>query len=156
MIWVRDVIFDICRCVKISIKKEAHVNFLTEPSDGRATLRPADVLVFRWVGGKHACANLIELSPLVGLSSQGFTVGQAALKAASRKVTKHKKSCIEKQHVFIPFKFDNFSFLALETVELLNRVKRVMNRISGGKEVDIGLSGRHDKPLCSDDIMLYS
>ncbi|GJW79180.1 putative reverse transcriptase domain-containing protein [Tanacetum coccineum] len=46
---VRDVLFDICRRAGISAKKEAPVNFLTDPSDGRSTLRPADVLVFGWV-----------------------------------------------------------------------------------------------------------
>ncbi|GKE10904.1 hypothetical protein Tco_1414455, partial [Tanacetum coccineum] len=80
--------------VEISGKKEAHVNFLTNPSDERSTLRSANVLVFGWVGGKHACVDLTGVSPLVGLSSRGFTVGQAALKAASCKVTKHKKACI--------------------------------------------------------------
>ncbi|GKD86731.1 hypothetical protein Tco_1357885 [Tanacetum coccineum] len=73
---VRDVLFDICRRAGISAKKEAPVNFLTDPSDGRSTLRPADVLVFGWVGGKHACVDLTGVSPLVGLSSRGFTVGQ--------------------------------------------------------------------------------
>ncbi|GKB06753.1 retrotransposon protein, putative, ty1-copia subclass [Tanacetum coccineum] len=77
---VKDVLFDICRCARISTKKEAHVNFLTDPSDGRSTLRPANVLVFRWVGGKHACVDLTRVSPLVGLSSRDFTVGQTALK----------------------------------------------------------------------------
>nr|GEX05015.1 putative reverse transcriptase domain-containing protein [Tanacetum cinerariifolium] len=51
------------------------------------------------------------------LSSSGFTAGQAALKAASGKVTKHEKSCIENQHVFIPFAFDTFGFLAREAVD---------------------------------------
>ncbi|GJT86986.1 hypothetical protein Tco_1068703 [Tanacetum coccineum] len=105
---VRDVLFDICRCAGISAKKEARVNFLTDPSDGRSTLRPADVLVF-------------------GLSSRGFTAGQAALKATLGKVTKHEKACIENQHVFIPFAFDTFGFLASEAVELLSRVQRVMH-----------------------------
>ena len=40
---VRDVLFDVCRRVGISAKKEAPVNFLTDPLDGRSTLRPADV-----------------------------------------------------------------------------------------------------------------
>ncbi|GJZ78586.1 hypothetical protein Tco_0643423 [Tanacetum coccineum] len=124
---VRDVLFDICRRAGISAKKEAPVNFLTDPSNGRSTLRPADVLVFGWVGGKHACVDLTGVSPLVGLSSRGFTAGQAALKAASGKVTKHEKACIENQHVFIPFAFDTFGFLAPEVVELLSRVQRVMH-----------------------------
>ncbi|GKB88041.1 putative reverse transcriptase domain-containing protein, partial [Tanacetum coccineum] len=111
----------------ISVKKEAHVNFLTDPSDGRSTLRPAEVLVFGWVGGKHACVDLTGVSPLAGLSSRGFTAGQAALKAVSCKVTKHEKTCIENQHMFIPFAFDTFGFLAPEAVELLSRVQRVMH-----------------------------
>ena len=71
--------------------------------------------------------DLIGVSPLVGLSTRGFTVGQAALKAASCKMAKHEKACIENQHVFIPFAFDTFGFLAPEAVELLNRVQRVMH-----------------------------
>ncbi|GJZ35447.1 hypothetical protein Tco_0581264 [Tanacetum coccineum] len=108
---VRDVLFDICRRAGIYVKKEAPVN----------------VLVFGWVGGKHACVDLTGVSPLVGLSSRGFTAGHAALKAASFKVTKHEKSCIDNQHVFILFAFNTFGFLALEAVKLLSRVQRVMH-----------------------------
>ncbi|GJV37427.1 hypothetical protein Tco_1409904 [Tanacetum coccineum] len=72
---VRDVLFDICRCARISAKKEAHVNFLTDPSDGRFTLSLADVFTFGWVGGKDACVDFIGVSPLVRLSSRGSTSG---------------------------------------------------------------------------------
>ncbi|GKB78774.1 putative reverse transcriptase domain-containing protein [Tanacetum coccineum] len=72
---VRDVLFDICRRAGISAKNESLVNFLTDPSDGRSTLRPADVLVFGWVGRKHACVDLTRVSPLIRLSSRGFTAG---------------------------------------------------------------------------------
>ncbi|GKB48186.1 hypothetical protein Tco_0898939 [Tanacetum coccineum] len=124
---VRDVLFDICRRAGISVKKEVHVNFLTDLSDGRSTLRPVDVLDFRWVGGKYACVDLTRASPLMALNGRSFTVGHAALKVASCKITKHEKTCIKNQHVFIPFAFETFSFLAPEAVELLNRVQRVMN-----------------------------
>ncbi|KAI3778249.1 hypothetical protein L2E82_07407 [Cichorium intybus] len=123
---VRDVLFDVCRRAGVSVRKEAPVNFLTDPSDGRSTLRPADILVFGWMGGKHACVDLTGVSPLVNLRSGGFTGRQAALKAAACKVDKHDKACRENQHVFIPFAFDTFGFLAPEAVELLNRVQRVM------------------------------
>jgi len=79
---VRDVIFDIFRRAGISMKKEAPVNFLTDPLDRRSTLRPANVMVYGWVGGKHACVDLTEVSPLVGLGVGPFIVGQTALKAA--------------------------------------------------------------------------
>ncbi|GKB22858.1 hypothetical protein Tco_0862259 [Tanacetum coccineum] len=72
---VMDILFNICRCVGISIKKEAPVNFLTDPSDRISTLRPAEVLVFGWVGGKHTCVDLTGVPPHVGLSGKGFTVG---------------------------------------------------------------------------------
>ncbi|KAJ0755586.1 putative exostosin [Helianthus annuus] len=49
--WVQDVLGDILRRAGISAKKEAHVNFLTDPMEGRSTLRPADLLVFGWAGG---------------------------------------------------------------------------------------------------------
>ena len=102
---------------------EKHIWFL----DGRSTLRPADILVFGWIGGKHDCVDLTGVSPLIGLRNEGFTMGQAALKAASCKVMKHEKACIENQHMFIPFAFDTFGFLAPEAVDLLNRVQRVMH-----------------------------
>nr|GEW29535.1 RNA-directed DNA polymerase, eukaryota [Tanacetum cinerariifolium] len=92
-------------------------------SDGRSTLIRVDILVFRWVGRKHACVDVTGVSPLAGLSSRGFTVGQTAL----CKVTKHEKACIENQHVFILFAFDTFDFLAPEAVELLSRVQRVIH-----------------------------
>jgi len=35
----------------ISVKKEASVNFLTDPLDKRSILRLVDVMVYGWVGG---------------------------------------------------------------------------------------------------------
>nr|GEZ58088.1 putative reverse transcriptase domain-containing protein [Tanacetum cinerariifolium] len=136
---IRDVIFNIYRRAGISAKKEAPVNFLTDPSDERSTLRPADVLAFGWVGGKHACVDLTGVSPLVGLSSRGFIAGQAALKAvASGKVTKHEKACIKNQQVFIPFAFDTFGFLPPKAVELLSRVQWVMrNNVMTLRSTDV-------------------
>nr|GEV84347.1 putative reverse transcriptase domain-containing protein [Tanacetum cinerariifolium] len=124
---IREVIFNVCRRARISAKKETHVNFLTGLLDGRSTLRPADILIFGWVRGKHACVDLTEVSPLVSLSSRGFTLGHTALKAASYKVTKEKKTRVDNQHVFSHFAFDSFGFLAREAVELLDNVQRVMH-----------------------------
>ncbi|KAL4573263.1 hypothetical protein LXL04_020062 [Taraxacum kok-saghyz] len=65
-------------------------------------------------------------------------MGQAALKAASCKVMKHENTCIENQHVFIPFAFDTFGFLAPEAVDLLNRVQRVMHsNVMTPKSMDV-------------------
>jgi len=96
--FVRDVLFNIFRRAGILVKKETPVNFLTDPLDRRSTLRHADVMVYRWVGGKHACVDLTGVSPLGGLGVRPFTVEQATLKVASRKVAKHEKACSDNQH----------------------------------------------------------
>ncbi|GKB89370.1 hypothetical protein Tco_0961642 [Tanacetum coccineum] len=108
-----DAICPVCRKAYLDsfgnmrfIVKSSHVSSTDTIWLGTSTLRPADVLVFGWVGRKHACVDLIGVFPLVGLSGRGFTVGQAALKAASCKVTKYEKAFVENQHVFIPFVFD--------------------------------------------------
>jgi len=41
--------------------KESSMNFLTDPLDRRLTLRPADVMVCGWEGGKHACVDLTRV-----------------------------------------------------------------------------------------------
>lgn len=46
---VRDVLFDVCRCADIFVKKEAPMNFLTNPLDETSTFRPTDILVYRWI-----------------------------------------------------------------------------------------------------------
>ncbi|KAJ0535373.1 putative exostosin [Helianthus annuus] len=133
--WVRDVLCDVLKRAGISAKKEAPVNFLTDPLEGRSTLRPADILVFGWEGGKHACVNLTGVSPLVGLKDKGFVVGQAVLKAEASKVAKHEKACLENQHVFVPFAFDTFGGLASDAVRLLNRIQKVVNSNSSSLKV---------------------
>jgi len=40
------------------------VNFLIDTLDGRSTLRPADVMVYGWVRGKHACVDLTRFHHL--------------------------------------------------------------------------------------------
>ncbi|GKC06001.1 putative reverse transcriptase domain-containing protein [Tanacetum coccineum] len=116
-----------CACLGSPPMKEAPVELLNLPrTDGRSTLRP---LTFWFLVGLEGNmrVDLTGVYPLVRLSSRGFTAGQTALKAASGKVTKQEKACIENQHLFIPFAFVTFGFLAPETVELLNRVQRVMH-----------------------------
>ncbi|KAL8234283.1 hypothetical protein R6Q59_020383 [Mikania micrantha] len=122
-----DFVRDVHKRENISAKKEAPVNFLTDLLEGMSTLRPVDILMFDGKGGKHSCVDLIGVSSLVGLKDTGFVAGQAALKAESGKVAKHEKACLENQHVFTPFAFDIFGFLAPEAVNFLNQVQRVKN-----------------------------
>ncbi|GJR66407.1 hypothetical protein Tco_0012472 [Tanacetum coccineum] len=52
---VRDVLFDMCRRARIYARKEDPVNCLTDASNERSKLKPANVMVFGWVGMEHAC-----------------------------------------------------------------------------------------------------
>ncbi|KAK2438038.1 hypothetical protein QL285_022859 [Trifolium repens] len=124
---VRDVLFDIFKCARVSVKKEAHVNFLTDPLEERSTLRSADVLVYGWIRERHACVDLSRVSPLVELTTGDFTVGQAALKAVLSKIVKYERACSKNQDTFIHFAFDTFGFLALDAMNILKRVQRVMH-----------------------------
>jgi hypothetical protein len=103
------------------VKKETLGNFLTDPLEGRSTLRSVDVLVCRWVGGKHVCVDLTGVSRLVGLKVVDFTVGQTTIKSASSKVVKHERACSDNQHAFIPFAFYTFGFLAPDRCEYFER-----------------------------------
>jgi hypothetical protein len=100
------------------VKKETPVNFLTDPQEGRSTLCHADVLIYEWVGGKHACVDLTGVSPLVR---------RTIPKAVSSKTVKHEKVCSDNQHIFILFAFDTFGFLTPEAIDLLKRVQKVMH-----------------------------
>jgi hypothetical protein len=82
----------------MSVKKKAHVNFLTYPYEGRSTHKPENVIMYEWIGEKHACVDLTGVSPLVGLRTEAFTVGQATLKIVLSKMVKHEKSCSDNQH----------------------------------------------------------
>ncbi|MFS7923430.1 putative PGR5-like protein [Helianthus anomalus] len=98
--WMRDVLGDILRRAGISAKKEPPVNFLTDPIEGRSTLRPADLLVFGWAGGKHACVDLTGVSPLAGLRESGFVAGQAIRKAESKKAFYYEGKAIMSNEEF--------------------------------------------------------
>jgi len=47
--FIGDVLFDIFRRTGVSVKKEAHVNFLTDLLDRISTLKLADVMVYGWI-----------------------------------------------------------------------------------------------------------
>ncbi|KAK2355210.1 hypothetical protein QL285_092639 [Trifolium repens] len=79
------------------------------------------------IGRKNACVDLTGVSPLVRLTNEDFTTGQAILKVASSIVVKHERACSDNQHAFIPFAFGTFDFIAPKAVDILNRVQRVMN-----------------------------
>lgn len=68
-------------------------------------------MVYRWVGGKHACVNLTEVFPLMRLGTWGFTVEQTTLENISSKMIKYEKTCFDNQYGFIQFVLDTVDFL---------------------------------------------
>nr|GEX45251.1 auxilin-like protein [Tanacetum cinerariifolium] len=104
------------------------------------TLKKPDTSSSEYKSWMNICVNFCSLiKDYVGRLRtwcQSVTVGQTALKAASYKVTKHEKACIENQPVFVPFAFDTFGFLAPEAVELLNRVQRLERQLSNMRTSD--------------------
>ena len=78
----------------------------------------------------------------MGLGNGPFVVGQTTCKAASAKVTKHGRACVENQHVFLPFAFDTFGFFAPDAVDILKSVQRVMHsNIMSSRLIDVVLKG---------------
>ncbi|KAF5190746.1 hypothetical protein FRX31_019667 [Thalictrum thalictroides] len=47
--------------------------------EGRSTLRPANVLIYNWFEGKHACVDITWASPVVGFGKGIFMVGPPAI-----------------------------------------------------------------------------
>jgi hypothetical protein len=73
---------------RVYVTKTTHVNLLTDPQRERPTLRPIDVPIYEWGEVKHACVDLIGVSPLVGSRTVDFTLKHITLKVVSSKVTK--------------------------------------------------------------------
>lgn len=64
---------------------------------------------------------------MVGVRTGGFTMSQATLKVASNEAAKHTKTCSNNQHTFIPFAFDTLDFLVIETVDLIEKIQRLIH-----------------------------
>jgi len=59
---------------------------------------------------------------------RGIYGGLTILKAALSKMIKHEKTCFDNKHVFIPFVFDIFGFIAPDNVvALIYRVQVVVH-----------------------------
>lgn len=71
--------------------------------------------------------DLTEVSPHVGLKTRDFIVEQKFLKFVSNNVVKHKEVDYDNQRVFIAFVLDTFDFIALVTLNILQRVQIPMH-----------------------------
>lgn len=76
---------------------------------------------------KYACVDLTEIFPHMGLKTRDFIVEQKFLKFVSNNMVKHEKVYYDNQRVFIAFVLDTFDFLALVTLNILQRVQIPMH-----------------------------
>ncbi|KAL5708954.1 RNA helicase [Ranunculus cassubicifolius] len=122
---VRDGVGDILHKAGIAMRKEVDLGLMS--NDGKSRLKPADLLLYNWVGGKDTCIDITGSSPFVGYSKGGrFNVNGTVDQAVIAKHQKYDKACEERGLEFIPFAFSTYGFLHTEAVDVLDRVVQVL------------------------------
>ncbi|GJT67038.1 hypothetical protein Tco_1018518, partial [Tanacetum coccineum] len=118
---VRDTLVDICYRSGISSGKEVDIGLSGERDK---SLRPPDVLLYSWDGGRDVCVNLTGSSPLTQTGMVDFVPGRAVLVAAQRKHAKYETKCADIGYGFLPFSFSSFGELEKDAVTLLKRIRK--------------------------------
>ncbi|GJS63011.1 RNA-directed DNA polymerase, eukaryota [Tanacetum coccineum] len=118
---VRDTLVDICYRSGISSGKEVDIGLSGERDK---SLRPADVLLYSWDGGRDVCVDLTGSSPLTQTGMVDFVPGRAVLVAAQRKRAKYETKCADIGYGFLPFSFSSFGELEKDAVTLLKRIRK--------------------------------
>ncbi|GJT54009.1 hypothetical protein Tco_0989063 [Tanacetum coccineum] len=118
---VRDTLVDICYRSGISSGKEVDIGLGGERDK---SLRPADVLLYSWDGGRDVCVDLTGSSPLTQTGMVDFVPGRAVLEAAQRKRVKYEAKCADIGYGFLPFSFSSFGELENDAVTLLKRIQK--------------------------------
>ncbi|GJT74237.1 hypothetical protein Tco_1040962 [Tanacetum coccineum] len=96
---VRDTLVDICFLSEILDGKEVDIGL----GGGRdKPLRPADMLLYSWVGGVNICVDLTGSSPLTQTGMIDFAPGRAMFEAAQRKCIKYEAKCADIGYGFLP------------------------------------------------------
>ncbi|GKA62111.1 putative reverse transcriptase domain-containing protein [Tanacetum coccineum] len=118
---VRDTFVDICYRSGISSGKEVDIGLSGERDK---SVRPADVLLYSWDGGRDVCVDLTGSSPLTQTEMVDFVPGHAVLVAAQRKRAKYEIKCADIGYGFLPFSFSSFGELEKDAVTLLKRIRK--------------------------------
>ncbi|GKD85304.1 hypothetical protein Tco_1356458, partial [Tanacetum coccineum] len=118
---VRDTLVDICYHSGISSRKEVDIRLGGEHDK---SLRPADVLLYSWEGGRDVCVDLTGSSPLTRTSMFDFVPGRAVDDAAQRKRVKYEAKCADIRYGFLLFSFSSFGELEKDAVTLLKRIQK--------------------------------
>ncbi|GJU75540.1 hypothetical protein Tco_1272610 [Tanacetum coccineum] len=133
---VRDALVDICYRSGILVGKEVDIGL-----DGGCDkqLRSADMLLYSWDRGLDVCVDLTGSSPLTQTGMADFILGRAMIDVAQ------DIGARAAVHIFNRISFAIAKGVGAQILEILV-----------GKEVDIGLDNRCDKPLCPTYMLLYS
>ncbi|GJV20777.1 hypothetical protein Tco_1369797 [Tanacetum coccineum] len=118
---VRDTLVDRCYRSGISASKEFDIG-LEGGCD--KPLRPADMLLYSWVGGLDVCVDLTGSSPLTQTGMVDFAPGRAVIDAAQRKRVKYEAKCATIGYGFLPFSFSSLGELEKDAVTLLKRIHK--------------------------------
>ncbi|GKA14510.1 hypothetical protein Tco_0694156, partial [Tanacetum coccineum] len=112
----------------------SEVGFLSK--DGK-DLRHADILLFNWLQVKDACLHVTCISPFAGMGATSWAPGGSLAQ------------CHGKEKEFDTDALDTLSRIKSTSISQSNNDKT-------RKEVNIGLGGGRDKPLCPAEMLLYS
>ncbi|GJV52553.1 putative reverse transcriptase domain-containing protein [Tanacetum coccineum] len=115
---VCDTIVDICYRSRISSGKEVDIGLGGERDK---SLRPADVLLYSWDGGRDVCVDLTGSSPLTQTGMADFVPGRAVNEAAQRKCVKYEAKCADIGYGFLPFSFSSFGELENDACGAIHR-----------------------------------
>nr|GEY76615.1 hypothetical protein [Tanacetum cinerariifolium] len=118
---VRDTLVDICYRSGISSGKEVDIGLGGERDK---SLRPADVLLYSWDGGRDICVDLTGSSPLTQTGMADFVPGRVVLEAAQRKRAEYDAKCADIGYGFLPFSFSSIGELKKDAVTLLKPIRK--------------------------------
>ncbi|GJW55337.1 hypothetical protein Tco_0099422 [Tanacetum coccineum] len=116
---VRDTFVDIC--YRFGVSSEVDIELGGERDK---SLRPADVLIYSWDGGRDVWVDLTGSSPLTQTGMVDFVSGRAMLEAAQRKRVKYEAKCAYFGYGFLPFPFSSFGELEKDAMTLLKRIQK--------------------------------
>ena len=86
---------------------------------GSGLTKPADILLYQWLDGRHSCVDLVCVSPARG----GWRDAASALSIVERaKQEKHARTCLSHEFDFIPFGFSTFGSFGPAAETLLDRI----------------------------------
>ena len=102
-------------------------------------IRPADLLIPRWAGGKDACLDVTVVSPCqrAMVAGAAATDGFALQKAFDRKVAKAGEDCRQMGLAFIPLAADTFGGWHGVASEQVTKLAAAQARQSGQPEEEV-------------------